>query len=115
MRGKVAREAVADMKASKEAESSAPVAEAPAAEEEEEMPSGEDAEAAAAKLQARMRGKVAREAVADMKASKEAESSAPAAEAPAAEEEGEMPSGEDAEDAAAKLQARMRGKVAREA
>ena len=72
MRGKVAREAVADMKASKEAETSAPAAEAPAAEEEEEMPSGEDAEAAAAKLQARMRGKVAREAVADMKASKEA-------------------------------------------
>ena len=58
--------------------------------EEEEMPSGEDAEAAASKLQARMRGKAARQEVADMKASKEAA----AAEAPApaaAEEEPDLP------------------------
>lgn len=41
-------------------------------EEEEEMLSGEDADAAASKLQARMRGKAARQEVADLKASKEA-------------------------------------------
>ena len=42
-----------------------------ATEEEEDMPSGEDAEAAAAKVQAYMRGKVAREQVAGMKATQE--------------------------------------------
>ena len=48
-------------------------------EEEEEMLSGEDADAAASKLQARMRGKAARQEVADLKASKEAtEADAPA-------------------------------------
>merc|ERR1712070_253196 len=84
---------------------------------EEEMPSGEDAEAAASKLRARMRGKAARQEVADLKASKEAtEADAPAGAGGAgtAEEEEEMPSGEDAEAAASKLQARMRGKAARQ-
>ena len=74
------------------------------------MPSGEDAEAAAAKLQARMRGKAARQEVADLKASQQVA----AGEAEEQVEEEEMPSGEDAEAAAAKLQARMRGKAARE-
>merc|ERR1711988_1795685 len=91
---------------------------------EEEMPSGEDAEAAAAKVQAYMRGKAAREQVEGMKATQESPVEAAASDADkqqpqpqeqkATEEEGEMPRGEDAEAAAAKVQAYMRGKVARE-
>ena len=79
------------------------------------MPSGEDAEAAASKLQARMRGKAARQEVADMKASKEAAAAeAPAPAAAESDEEEDVLSGEDAEAAASKLQAYIRGRAARE-
>ena len=46
------------------------------AEEGEDMPSGEDAEAAASKLQARMRGKAARQGVAELKALKASDQAA---------------------------------------
>ena len=94
--------------------------EAGGAGETEEMASGADAEAAAAKLQARMRGKIARTRAAGLREAQEGNSVVEASvndttEAGGAGETEEMASGVDAEVAAAKLQARMRGNVARHA
>merc|ERR1711968_398709 len=104
MRGKAAREQVAGMKVMQESPIEAAASNADkqqpqpqeqkGTEEEEEMPSGEDAEAAAA-----------RDADKQQPQPQEQKGTG---------EEEEMPSGEDAEAAAAKVQAYMRGKAARE-